>query len=195
MPERGIHLWEVVGHVVSPFDLPVGGDLLVVCSLPGPPVLKQLMQMVTMVPARVGGFSQYVSPNKLAVAEGNTICLTNFLAYLPGKRDQREPEETFTRWTKLTKLQNPWMQAAHRCCDVSLRFSPSAPQPPASRPPQLLGPLSADSSGDEFLPPNCLQMKGDALPQGMSPTTSQFSSNGGVRGSTLIETTHPGQVP
>ena len=49
MPERGIHLWEVVGHVVSPFDLPVGGDLLVVCSLPGPPVLKQLMQMVTMV--------------------------------------------------------------------------------------------------------------------------------------------------
>ena len=34
--------WEVVGHVVSPFDLsqtlPVGGGLLVPCSLPGPPV-------------------------------------------------------------------------------------------------------------------------------------------------------------
>ena len=32
--------WEVVGHVVSPFDLsrtlPVGGGLLVPCSLPGP---------------------------------------------------------------------------------------------------------------------------------------------------------------
>ena len=32
--------WEVVGHVLSPFDLsqilPVGGDLLVPCSLPGP---------------------------------------------------------------------------------------------------------------------------------------------------------------
>ena len=36
--------WEVVGCVVSPFDLsqtlPVGGGLLVPCSLPGPPVLK-----------------------------------------------------------------------------------------------------------------------------------------------------------
>ena len=34
--------WEVVGHVVSPFDLaqtlPVGGSLLVPCSLAGPPV-------------------------------------------------------------------------------------------------------------------------------------------------------------
>ena len=36
--------WKVVGHVVSPFDLSptlaVGGGLLVLCSLPGPPVLK-----------------------------------------------------------------------------------------------------------------------------------------------------------
>ena len=36
--------WEVVGHVASPFDLsqtfPVGGGLLVPCSLPGPPVIK-----------------------------------------------------------------------------------------------------------------------------------------------------------
>ena len=44
--------WEVVGHVVSPFDLSrtllVGGSLLVPYSLPGPPVIK-LMQMVTMV--------------------------------------------------------------------------------------------------------------------------------------------------
>ena len=34
----------LVGHVVSPFDLsqilPVGGGLLVPCSLPGPPVTK-----------------------------------------------------------------------------------------------------------------------------------------------------------
>ena len=48
--------WDVVGHVVSPFDvsqtLPVDGDLLVLCSLPGPPVVKQLMQMVTMVPGQ-----------------------------------------------------------------------------------------------------------------------------------------------
>ena len=40
--------WEVVRHVVSPFDLSrtllVGGGLLVPCSLPGPPVIKQLMK-------------------------------------------------------------------------------------------------------------------------------------------------------
>ena len=50
----------MVGHVVSPFDLsrtlPVGGGLLVPCSLPGPPVIKQLMQMVTVMPGQVGGF-------------------------------------------------------------------------------------------------------------------------------------------
>ena len=44
--------WEVVGHGVSPFDLswalPVGGGLLVPCSLPGP-IVKWLMQMVTML--------------------------------------------------------------------------------------------------------------------------------------------------
>ena len=52
--------WEVVRHVVSPFDLPrtlpVGGGLLVLYSLPGPPVIKQLMQMVPMVPGRGGRF-------------------------------------------------------------------------------------------------------------------------------------------
>ena len=52
--------WQVVGHMVSPFDLsrtlPVGGGLLVPCSLAGPPVIKQLMQMVTMVPGQGGLF-------------------------------------------------------------------------------------------------------------------------------------------
>ena len=46
--------WEVVGHLVSRFDLlwilPVGGSLLVPCSLSGPPVIKQFMQMLTIVP-------------------------------------------------------------------------------------------------------------------------------------------------
>ena len=50
--------WEAVGHVVSTFDLSrtllVGGGLLVPCSLPGPPVVKQLIQMVTMVPGQGG---------------------------------------------------------------------------------------------------------------------------------------------
>ena len=48
----------MVGH--GGFDLSrtllVGGGLLVPCSLPGPPVIKQLMQMVTMVPGRGGRF-------------------------------------------------------------------------------------------------------------------------------------------
>ena len=56
--------WEVV---VSPLDLsrtlPVGGGLLGPCSLPGPPVIKQLMQMVAMVPGQGGCFSQCASPN------------------------------------------------------------------------------------------------------------------------------------
>ena len=51
-------LWEEVGHAKSPFDLsrtlPVGGGLLVPSSLPGAPVVKQLMQMVTMVPGQGG---------------------------------------------------------------------------------------------------------------------------------------------
>ena len=51
--------WEVVRHV-SPFDLSqtllVGGGLLVPCSLPGPPVLKPRMQMVTMLPGQGGRF-------------------------------------------------------------------------------------------------------------------------------------------
>ena len=58
--------WEVVGHTVSPFDLSrtllVGGGLLVSCSLPGPPVLKQLMQMVTMVPGQGGRFQSACFP-------------------------------------------------------------------------------------------------------------------------------------
>ena len=54
--------WEVgrTYGLVSAFDLfrilPVGGGLLVPCSLPGPPVIKQLMQMVTVVPGQGGWF-------------------------------------------------------------------------------------------------------------------------------------------
>ena len=65
MPER-----RILGggqNVVSPFDLSgtllVGGGLLVPCSLAGPPIVKQLMQIVTMVPGGVGGFSQCAFPN------------------------------------------------------------------------------------------------------------------------------------
>ena len=58
--------WEVVEHVVSPFDLSltllVGGGLLVPFSLPGLPVIKQLMQIVTMVPGQGGPFQSACSP-------------------------------------------------------------------------------------------------------------------------------------
>ena len=53
------------GHTVSPFNLsrtlPVGGGLLVSYSLSGSPVIKQLMQMVTMVPGQ-GAVSIRVLP-------------------------------------------------------------------------------------------------------------------------------------
>ena len=58
--------WEVVRRVVPPFDLSqtllVGGGLLVPCSLPGPSVIKQLMQMVTMVPGQGGRFQLVCFP-------------------------------------------------------------------------------------------------------------------------------------
>ena len=58
--------WEVGRQVMSPFDLSqillVGGGLLVPCSLPGPPVTKQLIQMVTMVPGQGGWFQSVCFP-------------------------------------------------------------------------------------------------------------------------------------
>ena len=67
--QRGF--WEVVGQVVSLFDisqtLPVGGGLLVPCSLPGPPVLKQRMPTVTTVPGRGGRFQSVSFPNRVAM--------------------------------------------------------------------------------------------------------------------------------
>ena len=59
-------LWEVVGHTVSPFDLSqtllVGGGLLVPCSLLGPPVIKQPMQMGTIVPGQGGQLQSVCLP-------------------------------------------------------------------------------------------------------------------------------------
>ena len=58
--------WDVVGQVVSPFVLSrtllVGGGSLVPCSLPGSPVLTQLMQMVTVVPGQGGRFQSVCFP-------------------------------------------------------------------------------------------------------------------------------------
>ena len=58
--------WEVDRHAVSPFYLfrpvLVGGGLLVPYSLSGSPVIKQLMQMVTMVPGQGGQFQSMCFP-------------------------------------------------------------------------------------------------------------------------------------
>ena len=59
MPERRILLYPFFD--ISP-TLPVGGGLLVLCSLPGPPILKQLMQIVTMVPGQGGQFQSVYFP-------------------------------------------------------------------------------------------------------------------------------------
>ena len=69
---RGSHcpvlwwFWEVDGHAVSPLDLSrtllVGGGLLVPYSLSGSPVIKHLMQMVTMVPGQGGWFQSVCFP-------------------------------------------------------------------------------------------------------------------------------------
>jgi len=51
---------------MSPLDLsrtlPVAGGLLVLYSLSGSPVIKQLMQMVTMVPGQGGQFQSVYFP-------------------------------------------------------------------------------------------------------------------------------------
>ena len=56
----------MVGHVVSPFDLSgtllVGGGLLVLYSLPGPPVVKHLMRMVTRESGQGGWFQSLCFP-------------------------------------------------------------------------------------------------------------------------------------
>ena len=53
-------------QAVSPLNisrtLPVGGGLLVLYSLSGSPVIKKLMQMVTMVPGQGGAVSVSVLP-------------------------------------------------------------------------------------------------------------------------------------
>ena len=67
--------------MVSPFDLsrtlPVGGGLLVPyslsLSLSGSPVIKQLMQMVTMVPGQGGWKTRWTKDNGLSESESCSV--------------------------------------------------------------------------------------------------------------------------
>ena len=69
------------GHAVSPFDLsrtlPVGGGLLVLHSLSGPPVIKQLMQMVTMVPGQGAGSNHCASLSSACIFKCSILCVLN----------------------------------------------------------------------------------------------------------------------
>ena len=60
---------KVVGHTVCPFHLsrtlPFGGSFFVPCFLPGPPVVRQLIQVVTRVPGQGGWLCQCASPNSM----------------------------------------------------------------------------------------------------------------------------------
>ena len=64
------------GHAGSPLGLsrtlPVGGGLLVPYSLSGCPVIKQLMQMVTMVPGQGGRLQSVCLPSQARRPEGST---------------------------------------------------------------------------------------------------------------------------
>ena len=57
----------LVGYMASPFDLsqilPVGNSLLVPYSLPGPPMLKLLMQIIIMLSGQDGWY-QLVFPQQ-----------------------------------------------------------------------------------------------------------------------------------
>ena len=85
----------MVGQVVSPFDLSqtllVGGGLLVRCSLPGPPAVKQLMRIVTMVPGQ-GGWFQCASPNSFTTGGPGKEQGTNKPP--PTRRVQKGQKET-----------------------------------------------------------------------------------------------------
>ena len=52
----------MVSHFELSQTIPIDGGLLVPCSLPGPPVIKQLLQMVTMVPGQGGRFQSVCFP-------------------------------------------------------------------------------------------------------------------------------------
>ena len=60
----------------------IAGGLSVLCSLPGPPVVKQLIQMVTVVSGQGGGFRSVVlltNPDFFLPSKGSLIALTQVI--------------------------------------------------------------------------------------------------------------------
>ena len=73
-------------RLASPFDLSwilvVAGGLSVLCSLPGPPVVKQLIQMVTVMSGQGRGFRSVVLLRNLDFflpSKGSLIALTQVI--------------------------------------------------------------------------------------------------------------------
>ena len=102
--QRGF--WEVVGHVVSPFDL--SWTLLVgtsPCSLLGPPVVKQLVQVVTMVPGQGEQFQSGCSPNSPFKGIPPFLCPHKPFAFVISKLFWKMIFSTYTYWD--IKMVNP----------------------------------------------------------------------------------------
>ena len=89
------------GHAVSSLDLsqtlPVGGGLLVLYSLSGSPVIKQLMQMVTLVPGQ-GGRSQSVLNKRTGGVRGKE----------PSCRCRRRKGRRFDPWVGKVPWRRLW---------------------------------------------------------------------------------------
>ena len=93
------------GHVVSPFNLsrtlPVGGGLLVPYSLSGSPVIKQLMQMVTMVLGPGWAVSISVLPltTQMVTLAGLFFAETDILTTQGKDQTQRPQLGPFCPWS------------------------------------------------------------------------------------------------
>ena len=113
--------WEVVGRVVSPFDLsralPVGGGSLVPCSSPGPPVVKQLMPWLLRRLARVGGFGQCASPNRFFPTKppGEALPLSAVEAVRASPGPLEEVKLVPGRRTRASGQQSPLTHPVHLC--------------------------------------------------------------------------------
>ena len=141
--------------MVPPFDLSqtllVGGGLLVPCSLPGPSVIKQLMQMVTMVPGQ-GGRLQCASPDSLTrIPSHGLLGKTFLLLTLVLLKGKTEPGSSLTcglarlgrptlcwRAPPQAALAGAWGPAGRLLTLQPLLSQPPGPSPPSNQCPVVV---------------------------------------------------------